>query len=108
VIERNTYHEMGDFVVIIVLKDIIMPNRNYINGANRERKIVNEARKNGCLAFRSAGSHSPIDVFNLNPKNKTICLIQCKPKSMSDNKKEEIKKDLIKYNGTYVVDSFVV
>jgi len=35
---------------------------NYQRGYEIERKIVNEHRKMGCVAFRSAGSHSPIDV----------------------------------------------
>ena len=39
-----------------------MGNANYIKGANKERKFVNDARASGKIAFRSAGSHSPIDV----------------------------------------------
>jgi Holliday junction resolvase len=35
---------------------------NYQRGYEIERKIVNEQRKSGNVAFRSAGSHSPIDV----------------------------------------------
>lgn len=35
---------------------------NYSRGYEIERKIVNDQRNNGCVAFRSAGSHSPIDV----------------------------------------------
>ena len=55
-----------------------MANLNYRRGADKERRIVNEARKNGCIAFRSAGSHSPIDVCLVDHKNRVIKLIQCK------------------------------
>lgn len=82
-------------------------NKNYRKGYEKERKIVNEARASGCLAFRSAGSHSPIDVFILNPKTMKIDLIQCKPKSLSDNKKKEIEEAISKYQGTYEVWTFV-
>ena len=43
-------------------------NKNYLKGVRKERKIVNIARNEGKLAFRSAGSHSPIDVFILDKK----------------------------------------
>ena len=40
----------------------------YQKGADRERKIVNRAREKGHIAFRSAGSHSPIDVCIIDKK----------------------------------------
>ena len=55
-----------------------MPNKNYRKGYRKERQIVNEARERGCIAFRSAGSHSPIDVCIINKKYKTIQFLQCK------------------------------
>ena len=76
---------------------------NYQKGARKERVIVNRHRKLGRLAFRSAGSHSPVDVFVLDPKSKTIFLIQSKPKSMSENAKHKIYDDLKQYVGDYVV-----
>ncbi len=39
---------------------------NYQRGYEIERKIVNEHRKAGDIAFRSAGSHSPVDVVYVN------------------------------------------
>jgi len=80
-----------------------MSNKNYINGVKKERKLVNEARDSGKLAFRSAGSHSPIDVFILDVARKQIRLVQCKPKSMSDNKKEALRDTLKHFIGTYDV-----
>ena len=39
-----------------------MPNKNYLRGYSKEREVVNEFRKKGFVAYRSAGSHSIIDV----------------------------------------------
>jgi len=54
-----------------------MINR-YSKGANFERKVVNYLKKepNFLVVFRSAGSHSPIDIVAVMP-NCTM-LIQCK------------------------------
>ncbi|MCK9371342.1 hypothetical protein M0R04_15620 [Candidatus Dojkabacteria bacterium] len=80
-----------------------MPNKNYIKGVKKERKIVNEFRDMGFLSFRSAGSHSKIDVFCLNHYDMVIHLIQCKPDSMSNKKKQKLLDDLKKYEGFYTV-----
>lgn len=80
-----------------------MPETNYQRGARKERAIVNRHRELGRLAFRSAGSHSPVDVFVLDPVSKTIFLIQSKPKTMSDNAKQKIYNKLQQYTGTFVV-----
>ena len=53
-----------------------MPNYNYLKGVRKERKLVNDARAQGFLAFRSAGSHSPIDVVIIDPEHETIKLVQ--------------------------------
>ena len=80
-----------------------MPNANYIKGVRKERKIVNEAREEGLVSFRSAGSHSPIDVVIINSKIKLIKLIQCKPYSMSGAAKLRLMEQLGKLNGVYQV-----
>jgi len=64
-----------------------MPNKNYLKGVRKERKLVNNARAEGKLSFRSAGSHSPIDVVIIDKKEKIIEFIQCKPDNMSNNAK---------------------
>ena len=46
-------------------------------------------RKIGFIAFRSAGSHSPIDVVAINPKTMDVVLVQCKNTVLGD---EQIKK----------------
>ncbi len=55
-----------------------MPNHNYIKGRKKEYRKVSELKTLGCpIAFRSAGSHSPIDVVGINPEERTIMLVQC-------------------------------
>jgi Holliday junction resolvase len=49
---------------------------NYRRGYEIERKIVNMLRDEGYIAVRSAGSHSPIDVFGIKPD--IIRLVQVK------------------------------
>ena len=57
---------------------------------------MNLFRKEGHISFRSAGSHSPIDVVDIDHEFKIIKFIQCKPDSMSDKEKERIRKTLPK------------
>ena len=85
-----------------------MPNRNYVNGRAKEYRIMNVAKKEGKIALRSAGSHSPIDVVVINILEMKINLIQCKPKSMSQNKRNDIINENIKLNGLFKVNFVVV
>ena len=59
-----------------------MSNRNYIKGRTAEYKTMRLLEKENYVCFRSAGSHSPIDVFAFLQKEKTelpiIRAIQCK------------------------------
>lgn len=80
-----------------------MASRNYVNGRNREYSVVHRRKKEGYIATRSAGSHSPIDVWAINSDTKTIKLSQCKPKSMSQKDKDKLLDSLIHLNGTYTV-----
>lgn len=61
-------------------------NAAYEKGVRFERKLVNEARQQGHIAFRSAGSHSPIDVCIVDKQHKIIYLIQCKDTIANQNK----------------------
>ena len=63
----------------------------YRKGARYERKIVNSARSEGLISFRSAGSHSPVDVVIIDRDKKRVSFIQCKK---SDS-----------YTGDYVKES---
>jgi Holliday junction resolvase len=55
-----------------------MASKIYRRGADKERKLVKRAKEEGKIAFRSAGSHSPIDVCIIDHANRRIDLIQCK------------------------------
>ena len=85
-----------------------MPNSNYIKGVRKERKFVNEAKEQGKIAFRSAGSHSPIDACIIDLEARRIEFIQCKPDSMSNNKKRELEEELNKLNNLFKVSFKVV
>lgn len=55
----------------------MMPNRNYINGANFERRVKKELEEQGWLCFRTAGSHGVADVIAIQG-GRVPRLIQCK------------------------------
>ena len=68
-----------------------MPNKNYLKGRRKEWKTCKELKEDGfIIAQRSAGSHSPIDVFAINKEKKLIKFIQCKPDNYVD---DEIMKE---------------
>jgi len=79
-----------------------MPNKNYIKGVKKERKFVNKAREKGQISFRSAGSHSPIDVIIIDKKNRLIKFIQCKPDTMRDTEKIKLEKEHEELNDFYL------
>jgi Holliday junction resolvase len=79
-----------------------MPNKNYIKGVRKERECVNQARRQGKLAFRSAGSHSPIDVVVIDKKQKLIEFIQCKPDTMNDYARHNIEQEQHDLNDCYI------
>ena len=71
---------------------------SYRKGYDFERKIVNGARASGLVSFRSAGSHSPVDVVIIDEFNREIILIQCKStKRKYKNKGEYLEKDEANY-----------
>ena len=81
-----------------------MPNKNYIRGRRKEYQITKKYKDLGYeIAQRSAGSHSPIDVFAIDKETKTIMLIQSKPDSMSDNAKKKIIDEHKWLNGQFKV-----
>lgn len=80
-----------------------MPNKNYIKGIRKERKLVNQAKTLGMLAFRSAGSHSPIDVCCIDKLRHEIHFIQSKPDNMSEKSKQALYEPLKWLNGDFKV-----
>jgi len=87
-----------------------MPNKNYIRGKVKEEMIVRTLKNQGYdVAQRSAGSHSLIDVFAIDIKNRVILLIQSKrtltkPVMWTDPKiKEKLEKEHKDLNGYFDV-----
>ena len=80
-----------------------MPSANYVKGRKKEYKVVNEAKAQGCIALRSAGSHSPIDVVVIDKYNGIIRLIQCKPDTMPRTQKVALEKKHDTLNGQFEV-----
>lgn len=64
---------------------------NYQKGVRKEYRIVNKLKSEGWdIVQRSAGSHSPIDIWAVNKLTRVIKLIQVKPDDY--NAKKEIFK----------------
>lgn len=84
-----------------------MPNANYVKGVRKERKLVNDAREAGLIAFRSAGSHSPIDVCIIDCAARRIHFIQCKT-NISDNERSLLEKNLEGLNHIFDVDFHIL
>ena len=86
-----------------------MASENYRKGRRKEYSIIDKLKKEGFdIVQRSKGSHSPIDVFAIDKKNKVIKFIQSKPDNYSDfqvNKIHEENKDL---SGSFVVEFEVI
>jgi len=79
-----------------------MPNANYIRGRRYEYKIVHEHKARGFdVVQRTAGSHSPIDIFAISFKDRMIKFIQCKPKSMSAAAIARLEKLEERWNGKF-------
>lgn len=79
-----------------------MPNKQYVSGRRREYKLCNQLKKNGYnIVQRSAGSHSPIDIFAISHAKKIILFIQSKPDSMSDKEKKDLEDKHFWLNGEF-------
>lgn len=84
-----------------------MGSKNYNKGRKQEYKIVWDLRSRGWLAFRSAGSHSPVDVVAINPEKKEILLIQSKM-GAGERRKELLANSNIELNGSFKVKFIIV
>lgn len=80
---------------------------NYKRGRAKEYRIMKKAREEGMVAIRTAGSHGFFDVIAIDLARKRINLIQAKPKSISEKKKDEIYEENKKYKGMWEVDFWV-
>lgn len=85
-----------------------MASWQYTKGVRKERKIVNDAKKRGCIALRSAGSKSPIDVVVIDHKRKIIQLIQSKGATIHDSTVRKLYKENEYLDGRYQVGYVVL
>jgi len=77
-----------------------MPNSNYVKGRRKEYKICKELREQGfTIVQRSAGSHSPIDIFAIHKGTRKILFVQSKPDNYGKKASEKILRDLDYLNG---------
>ena len=83
-----------------------MPNSKYVKGRKKEYRVRLQLLNEGYdIAQRSAGSHSPVDVFAISKEKKEILLIQCKPEDYSPDK---LNKKFDWLNGNFKVSFKVV
>jgi Holliday junction resolvase len=80
-----------------------MTNKNYRKGRRKEYAIVKDLKEQGFLAFRSAGSHSPIDICAINSKTREIFLIQSKAGVFRESEKMRLYAENDHLNGFYRV-----
>lgn len=86
-----------------------MVNKNYRKGRRKEYRICKKLREQGFdIAQRSAGSHSPVDVWAVNKEKKEILLVQSKPRDISDRKEQELMQENSSFNGKYKVKYIIM
>jgi hypothetical protein len=79
-----------------------MVNKNYARGRKKEYRICNLKRAAGYdIVTRSAGSHSPIDIFSIDLKRKEIVFTQSKPDSMKQLERIELEHKWKSLNGNF-------
>ena len=81
-----------------------MPNKNYVKGRKKEYAIVKALKEAGYdIAQRSAGSHSPIDIFAIRKRDKVVRLVQAKPDNFPASEEKKIKDELAWLQGEFLV-----
>lgn len=81
---------------------------NYARGRRREYKAMNLLRRKGCdVVFRSAGSHSPIDVVGIDRTLRKIIFLQCKPESTTEKQRDKLLSGLVWLSDEYQVEFYV-
>ncbi len=77
--------------------------RIYKRGADKERKAVKAAKDKGLIAFRSAGSHSPIDVCIIDLGARRIEFLQFKGYKATKSQLDKLEIEMYKLNGMFKV-----
>jgi hypothetical protein len=76
-----------------------MPNRNYRRGYRVENNLTKKMKEEYSfrLAVRSAGSHSPVDVWGFRDKDDCLYIVQCKvDKKLVDRANTRKLKNIVK------------
>ena len=82
---------------------------NYKRGRRKEYKVCKQLRDEGFdIVFRSAGSHSPIDIVAINKDKQYILFVQCKPNNYSKLSTKRLLIDNDALNGEFVVKFKVI
>lgn len=82
-----------------------MPNPNYKKGRRKEYSVCDKLKIEGWeIVQRTAGSHSPIDIFAINTETKEIRFIQVKAGEISQKEYDKIIEDNKKLNSKYSVE----
>jgi len=84
--------------------------RNYQNGRHKEIRILNKLKRlypNG-VGARSAGSHSIIDVWFIDPNTHQVYLIQSKLGKLCKPEKKRILDEGLKLEGNYNVKFMLI
>lgn len=80
----------------------------YKQGRRKEYRVKDDFKSQGFHVTRSAASQGKFDLIAINQITKEIKLIQCKPDSWNDKKRDRLLEDIIEYNGTYSVEVLVI
>jgi Holliday junction resolvase len=78
-----------------------LPNLNYIKGRSKEYRVMELLREDGWVVARTAGSHSPVDVFAA--KLGATLLVQVK--NGKARMKAEEAKELVKWAEAFNADA---
>lgn len=82
-----------------------MPQTIYRKGREKEYKLCKELRlEDFDIVQRSAGSHSPIDIFAIHRRKKLIKFIQSKGPKLEEYRKKKILKDMEYLSGVWMVE----
>lgn len=102
--QRNAVQAFSWSTTPLLIKMI----NKYDKGRRKEYKIIHLEKEKGFIAFRSAGSHSPVDVVSIDTKNHKIRLIQCKPDSMNSHQRQKLRDENQALNGLFDVSFSVI
>ncbi|MFW6172574.1 MAG: hypothetical protein ACOC5T_02410 [Elusimicrobiota bacterium] len=78
---------------------------NYQKGRAKEYRVIRKLEDQGFdIAQRSAGSHSPVDIWAVDTDRKKILLVQAKPSDFSLKKEKELLEKHKDLNGKFDVE----